>query len=198
MAESEEINISNNSIPDNSDSDLKINMRKQIRSSSSYENLYDKADLSLAFQNDKPTSKELEENAGAPFDTKQQLPPEMCSSFENLYMGSKIPVDISAIENIEQVTESDKSVSINKDNDEQISNEESNIDSKSNPSENKKDTPSSSNQQNQPPRQNSKSKSKSNKKKGIVMFKLTSKCHAERWLEFERSVNQFNFGVIIY
>ena len=63
--------------------------RKKVRSSSSYENIYDTADLSVTQSDEQLSTEKLQSIIGAPFDTKTQLPPEMCSSFENIYMDGK-------------------------------------------------------------------------------------------------------------
>lgn len=52
---------------------------------SSYENIYDGADLIAAKCEDTPSTAQLTSSLGDPFTTKTQLPPEMCSSFENIY-----------------------------------------------------------------------------------------------------------------
>lgn len=62
--------------------------RKLIKSSSSYENLYDGADLKSASDDIAPDTVKLAEALGDPFNTKTMLPPKMCSSFENIYMKS--------------------------------------------------------------------------------------------------------------
>lgn len=58
---------------------------RKLSKSSSYENLYDRADLRAAACEDTPSTAKLSSTLGDPFTTKTQLPPEMCSSFENLY-----------------------------------------------------------------------------------------------------------------
>ncbi|KAG7157302.1 hypothetical protein Hamer_G005704 [Homarus americanus] len=68
------------------DRDARRNHRKLVKSSSSYENLYDGADLKAAESEDAPPTLQLANSLGDPFTTKTQLPPDMCSSFENLYM----------------------------------------------------------------------------------------------------------------
>lgn len=68
---------------------VRQNCRKLVKSSSSYENLYDGADLRAAGSEDAPSTLQLTSSLGDPFTTKTQLPPKMCSSFENLYMKAK-------------------------------------------------------------------------------------------------------------
>lgn len=59
---------------------------KKLDRSSSYENIYDTADLRAAKCEDAPSTSQLSSSLGDPFTTKTQLPPEMCSSFENIYL----------------------------------------------------------------------------------------------------------------
>ena len=65
------------------------NPRKLVKSSSSYENIYDKADLENVHSDDKPSAAKLAETLGDPR-TKTVLPSELCSSFENIYMGDNV------------------------------------------------------------------------------------------------------------
>lgn len=74
---------------EDSSRETRSNLRKLVKSSSSYENLYDGADLQAASSEDTPTTSQLTSSLGDPFNTKTHLPPEMCSSFENLYMKAK-------------------------------------------------------------------------------------------------------------
>lgn len=60
--------------------------QRKLFKSSSYENIYDRADLRAAECEDTPSTSQLSSSLGDPFTTKTQLPPEMCSSFENLYL----------------------------------------------------------------------------------------------------------------
>lgn len=74
---------------EDSSRETRSNLRKLVKSSSSYENLYDGADLQAASSEDTPTTSQLTSSLGDPFSTKTHLPPEMCSSFENLYMKAR-------------------------------------------------------------------------------------------------------------
>ena len=60
-----------------------------LNKESSYENIYDGADLRAAKCEDTPSTAQLTSSLGDPFITKTQLPPEMCSSFENLYFKAR-------------------------------------------------------------------------------------------------------------
>lgn len=71
--------------------ETRSNLRKLVKSSSSYENIYDGADLQAANSEDTPTTSQLASSLGDPFSTKTHLPPDMCSSFENLYMKAQEP-----------------------------------------------------------------------------------------------------------
>lgn len=62
--------------------------QNKLDKSSSYENIYDQADLAAAICEDTPSTAQL--TLGDPFTTKTQLPPEMCSSFENLYLKTQV------------------------------------------------------------------------------------------------------------
>lgn len=63
--------------------------RKLVKSSSSYENLYDAANLEARVSEDHPPTSTLTRTLGDPI-MKTILPPELCSSFENIYM---IPIN---------------------------------------------------------------------------------------------------------
>ncbi|XP_050687562.1 ankyrin-3-like isoform X42 [Eriocheir sinensis] len=86
MAEEEEIK---NSGAEEKGSDDGQSQNK-LDKSSSYENIYDKADLAAAKCEDTPSTAQLSYSLGDPFTTKTQLPPEMCSSFENLYLKTQV------------------------------------------------------------------------------------------------------------
>lgn len=86
MAEEDEIK---NNGPEEKGSDAGQSQNK-LDKSSSYENIYDKADLAAAKCEDTPSTAQLSYSLGDPFTTKTQLPPEMCSSFENLYLKTQV------------------------------------------------------------------------------------------------------------
>lgn len=69
-------------------SEIYISNRKLIKSSSSYENIYDKANLQATLSEEAPSTEHLSEVLGDPIH-KTVLPPEMCSSFENIYMSNE-------------------------------------------------------------------------------------------------------------
>ena len=78
---------SNNAIATLKTDEINVD-RKLVKSSSSYENLYDLANLEVATSDDTPPIAQLTETLGEPT-SKTLLPPEMCSSFENIYMETK-------------------------------------------------------------------------------------------------------------
>lgn len=78
--------LSQSSGSEDSEREFGQTSRKLVKSSSSYENLYDGADLRAAESHDAPGTVQLKGSLGDPFTTRTQLPPHMCSSFENLYM----------------------------------------------------------------------------------------------------------------